>query len=76
MKHGTCFGTFGVCCFQDGGLQQIALSDKERAVPDKQRPHNKTGKATSAEMVHRQGVSGKNKVNKVLVEGSNGGYYG
>ncbi|GEM_PF-3902161 len=20
-KHGTCFGTIGVCCFQGGGLQ-------------------------------------------------------
>ena len=42
-KHGTCLVTFCVCCFQDGGLQQIALSDKELAVIDKQRPHNKTG---------------------------------
>ena len=49
-KHGTCFFTFGVCCFQDGGLQGIALFDKERAVIDKQRPHNKTGKVTGAEM--------------------------
>jgi hypothetical protein len=35
---------FGVCYFQDDGLQQIALFDKERAVIDKTRPHNKTGK--------------------------------
>ena len=41
---------FCVCCFQDGGLQRIALFGKERAVIDKQRPHNKTGKVTGAEM--------------------------
>ena len=44
-----CFDTFCVFCFQDGGLQQIALSDKERAVLDKQRPHNKMGKVTGGE---------------------------
>ena len=49
---------FCVCCFQDGGLQQIALFGKERAVIDKQKPHNKTGKVRSAGMSHRQGESG------------------